>query len=369
MPKELEAGHAVVDDGTLRMAADDRDVEYSVLTARTGRPSTAGGGKRWETSVGSASPRADRSLSVDALKCMAMVMVVLTHVLNLRSEFAGVAPGLVRSMVAFNMPLFTFLSGWVLFGREGSDLPGFLRRKALGLIVPYVAWISIELPLRDVPPAGWLPRIGQALIDPHAGMQMWFLWVLFWLFALFAAVRLVSRAELLLGSVAVASLAVSSTVGPAFGLDKITWLFPFLVLGYLASSRRASWRRLDPVLAVAGTGGFLALTALGGEGLPYAFAGAVAGIASVSGLYRLAPAGVLRPQAWIGRRTLGLYGWQMVLLPFLVIGSGSMGALVTLAVVVAASSALTLVLEWTPVTAALFLGTWRGRHAVRRPQI
>ena len=68
-------------------------------------------------------PRRYRTVisSIDSLRFVAIAMVVLTHVLNLRSEFKDLAPWLVRAMMAFNMPLFAFVSGYVLGGSRGAQ--------------------------------------------------------------------------------------------------------------------------------------------------------------------------------------------------------------------------------------------------------
>lgn len=308
--------------------------------------------------------RGARSDPVYALKFLAMAMVVMTHVLNLRTEFDGLAPGLVRAMVSFNMPLFAFLSGWVLVGREGRDPIAFLRKKATGLLVPYVAWIAVELPLRDVPPAGWLPRLGQALVDPHAGMQMWFLPVLFWLFVAFTVLRSMGGSDVLLASMAVACLAWSPYAPDFMGLDKVAWLGPFLLAGYLASRHRGAWRRFEGALAIGGAVAFAVLSYSGVDGLLPAVASAFAGIMAVAGAYRMLPDVWSALQAPAGRRSMGLYGLQMVLLPFLTVGSGRAGALATWALVLAASIAATYLIERVPLAAVVFLGS---RTRIRVP--
>jgi surface polysaccharide O-acyltransferase-like enzyme len=60
----------------------------------------------------------------------------------------------------------------------------------------------------------------------------------------------------------------------------------------------------------------------------------------------------------LGQKTLGVYGWQMVVLPFLIVGSGWPGALASWALVSAVALALTVVLEQTAFTRAVFLGRW-----------
>jgi fucose 4-O-acetylase-like acetyltransferase len=286
--------------------------------------------------------------------------VVATHVLGLRAEFNLLAPWLVDTMVAFNMPLFAFLSGWVLVGREGSHPLRFLKGKALGLLVPYVAWVAVELPLRHVAPADLLPRLGLALLDPHAGLQMWFLPVLFWMFVIFAAGRLVSRSDAWTAAlgIAVGSLLLFE-VPRVLALDKIAWLYPFLIGGYLVSKYRDRLTGRHVAVAAAGVTALLGLlVAVGHAPVAWRYAAALIGLGAAWALYAVLPRPALDVQAWIGRRTLGVYGAQMVVLPYLIVGSGWVGALASWALVLAASCVVAFGLERWVVTRAVFSGRW-----------
>ena len=265
----------------------------------------------------------------------------------------------VAFMLSFDMPLFTFLSGYVLFGREGLSPMQFMRRKVFGLLVPYLAWVAVVMPLRHVPPSGWLSRLGQALVNPHAGYQMWYLWVLFVVFGIFTLARLVSTSDVWLGALGIgvgALLFLPPTT--AFGADKLLWLFPFFVLGYLCGGHRESLRRHYAWLAGAGVLAFAALTALQSGGVLPHFATGVGGIATVWALYRLLPSRAISAQAWAGRKTLGIYGGQMMVLSFVIVGSGWLGMVASEVTVVVSATLLAWLLSAWVVTRAAFLGQW-----------
>lgn len=307
---------------------------------------------------------AGRELRIDALKCLAIVMVIATHVLGLRAEFNSVAPWLVKAMVAFDMPLFAFLSGWVLSGREGRRPLPFLGRKVLTLIVPYAAWIAIELPFRHVAWVDLVPRLALAHINPHAGLQMWFLWVLFGMFVIFTVTRLISASSVWTAVVAIAVGAVLLLPPTAvLGVDKIAWLYPFFILGYLAARHRDRLWRFAGVAAVVAVAALAGVALLGYAHVAARFAAALAGMLGSFGLYAVLPRSLLHVQAWIGRRTLGVYGGQMLVLPYLVVGSGPTGAALSWAIVLAASCVLVLVLERILPLRAVFLGRWPRSHA------
>lgn len=311
------------------------------------------------TATDSRARTSGRNYLIDALKLFAMGMVVLTHVLGLRPEFRTLSPETVAAMVTFNMPLFTALSGFVLFGREGTDPRRFLRGKAMALLVPYLAWIAVELPLRGYPPSTWLPRLLGALLDPHLGLQMWFLWLLFWLFVIFTVMRFVSRDDRWLAAGATAAgatLFVGTTT--TFGLDKMAWLYPFFILGYLLAKHRAALMRHDTAVTVASLIALPLLLWAGWDGVVVRFATALAGMGVAWGLFRLLPGRVLAPLGRVGQKTLGMYGWQMVVLPYLIVGAGWTGALTSWALVMTVATLLTLVLERFAFTSAVFLGSW-----------
>jgi surface polysaccharide O-acyltransferase-like enzyme len=300
---------------------------------------------------------------IDALKFFAISLVPLQHLLNLRSEF-NTLPGahaLVVFIVSFDMPLFVFLSGYVLFGREGTGAPfKFLWRKALALLVPYFAWVTVEMARERLAMAQWPAKLGAAAIQPHQAYQMWFLWVLFMLFVVFTFTRLISRADLALVVVAIAAEAARllprTTVA---GIDKILLLTPFLFIGYLCAKHRERLRPYERWVAVLSWPVFAVLTLVPQPTpvlvqLPLA----VSGIAAFWALFRLMPPRLIEPQAWVGRKSLGIYAGQMVLLPYLIIGSGYVGVVLSFVATMAASTALATVLELTPVTRALFLGQW-----------
>lgn len=316
--------------------------------------------------MGALSRQGGRDERVDAVRFFAIGLVVLTHLLNLRWEFKTLAPWMVESMLAFNMPLFAFVSGHVLSGREGADPLKFLRGKAQALLVPYFAWVAVEMPLRNLEPEQWGARLLQAVADPRAGFQMWFLWVLFLLFTIFVLVRMFGRSDGVLAVTAAGSVLASVLSGGVVtGVEKVMWLYPFFCFGFLVAERGLLARVQPWMLAMGGAGVFVVLRLLEPPGGAAAFLTATAGVLAVWGAYHSVSEGLIRPQAWAGRRTMGVYGGQMVILPFLIMGTGWAGVSASWVAVVSAALILTLALERSAVTRALFLGAGLRRRDCR----
>lgn len=308
----------------------------------------------------------ERNEIVDALKFFAMGTVVMMHEFNLVPAFKHLphASTVVDVLWSFAMPLFALLSGFVLWGREGHAPLRFIWRKGLALVVPYLAWIAIELPVRHFvfgmkgyQPAEWVPRLGLSLVDVGKGMQMWFLIALFWVFVLFVLARLVSRSQWWMGAsaLAVALVPLVWTTVP-WTVSKVCWLYLFFIAGYLVAAHRERFERIEMPIAAAGMLSFPLLLAADQRFLSVALA--FAGIAASWGVYRMLPAAALAPQARWGRLSLGIYGAQMVVLPFLVFGEGYVGVALSWTATMVVTVVVSLVLErWTP-TRAVLLGQW-----------
>ncbi|HSK48680.1 MAG TPA: acyltransferase [Coriobacteriia bacterium] len=306
-----------------------------------------------------AASAARRNQLIDALRFVAIAMVVLTHVLNLRPEFKELAPWLVRAMMAFNMPLFAFVSGYVLLGREGHSALRFVRGKALVLLVPYFAWITLEMPLRGVPIGDWPARLAWAAIDPRAGFQMWFLLVLFYAFVVFAVARSISTSTGFTATTGIVLAALPLLSLPDSNLlSRLCWLYPFVVLGYLSARYRGPLRKWDAAIALVGFIAYPLLLTSGWDGVAYRMAVGASGTVALWAAFRLVSANTLFPLGWLGQRTMGVYGWQMVILPFLIVGAGWWGATLSWILVTTVAVLLTLALERTSFTRAVFLGRW-----------
>ncbi|HET6351585.1 MAG TPA: acyltransferase [Coriobacteriia bacterium] len=309
---------------------------------------------------------AGRDESIDALKFYAMGLVVMMHEFNLVPAFKRLphASTVVDVLWAFSMPLFALLSGLVLWGREGHHPVRFLWRKAQALVVPYIVWISLELPIRQFvfhmkgyEPSDWLPRLAWALIDVSRGIQMWFLIALFWVFVVFVLLRLVSTSRWWLAATAVALSQVPRFWPDApWTVSKVCWLYLFLVIGYLIASER---ERLSPFAWPAMIAGFIAFPVFVAfdASVPKELT-ALAGIGASWAVYRVLPKRSVAIQAHWGRLSLGIYGAQMLVLPFLVFGDGYLGVALSWSATMAACVVISLLLErWAP-TRAVLLGQW-----------
>jgi fucose 4-O-acetylase-like acetyltransferase len=311
---------------------------------------------------------------IDALKFFAVSLVVLGHVIALPA-YGGRLEPVFRVIDVVNMPLFMFLAGFVLFGREGVSARHFLGRKFLALMVPYFAWLIFGL-VRFQPPSEWMPQMAAAVINPHDPSRLWFLYVLFVFYLIFTVVRKVGPQDRWLVAAALLTVAMAALPdGDYFGRANIQWLFMFFVAGYLVAKHRARLQPLRGWMPLVAVGIFVSLWVLDASPLftiargeeywrfvylAWRVATAMVGIAASGLLCAFIDPRYLRWQAFAGRRSMGIYvtqGWLLVLAT----GGGVLGALGSWVLILYTALGVALLLEmWAP-TRVVLLGLRSGR--------
>jgi fucose 4-O-acetylase-like acetyltransferase len=102
-----------------------------------------------------------RRRDIDALRGVAICLVIAGHL-----GFADLgATWLVGVIYSFHIPLFVFMSGYVLWRPDAQPTRKWLARRFQGLMLPYIAWTAIYwglswLTTRTMPPVSRLHRLG-----------------------------------------------------------------------------------------------------------------------------------------------------------------------------------------------------------------
>ena len=172
-----------------------------------------------------------RNQHIDALRGVAIILVVLGHALQtyLKDMDSNL---LFRYIYSFHMPLFMFISGYVTFGKNID-----IRKKFLTLAVPFFAWYQVQYLLHSVifqEHLKYVPYMVQLLVSPDFGL--WFLWVLFLNFLYLKIVltytNLSSHYGDVIGVVA-GCLLLQATQLNALGIGFAKVFFVFFAGGYL----------------------------------------------------------------------------------------------------------------------------------------
>jgi fucose 4-O-acetylase-like acetyltransferase len=339
--------------------------------------------------VGAAVTGAARNKRIDALKGLAIACVVLYHVAGEYFHYTN-ASGVVYEqwsvvlralLFSFMLPLFAFMSGYLL-GRPGAFRPRkYFTVRTMGLLIPYFVWETIYGPGHDKHPemlsslSAFVGYYGHLLIDPHYEGRIWYLYVLWIALMVLGLVRLVGDRTAIL----VFSVPVVYALGSFGQFHWLRWVYAFVVAGVL-------WRRYEAeilprigalgvacavafvpawLLSVPEVGTHVGLKAGAGSVLGSAavaaalsfgaiVTGALAVVALVALSYRL-PQRVEAVLAGLGLCSLGIYVshfylvemWRGMPVWFLPIN---------LAIALAGAWAFTLLLRTWPPSAAVFLG-------------
>ncbi len=196
---------------------------------------------------------AKRDITMDALKGVAIVLVVLGHAVQFSYVYFDANP-LFRLIYAFHMPLFMFISGYIAFYGRDNWSWGQLRKKVLLLVLPFAAWYAVSYVATGAYlTTGLKSYFGLVVLSPDRGL--WFLWVLF---LNFVGLALALRLERWLRWAAIPAvwLGLLLVPGDAFGLSLARWYFGFFGLGFLVHRHADMWWRYRRWLGLVGVVGF-----------------------------------------------------------------------------------------------------------------
>jgi fucose 4-O-acetylase-like acetyltransferase len=335
-------------------------------------------------------PTRTRDLGLDALRGITILLVIFSHALQ---DHPATGTQAIWDVLWYvDMPLFTLLAGFA-FG-YGTPRPFWKQvgHRARLLLVPYVAWGIIgglatasAITPAEVWRVTYLTLLGQA--------GPWFLLALFVFEVILLGMRKISQRPALLLAMTVAAMFAAAGVRALVpGLDEtyrtvfdIQKYLLFYVVGYLACVNRADWMRYArlavAVAAVALPLG-LAYKLLGGAPmlaaaldaavvpgrgvLAWALGFAVQIAISLSAcmlafaaVRRLDPER-LRPAAWVGTMSLGIY-LVHIMLRGVITGPGWANVGLAFALGTVVSVGVTYLITRVPLLDAVLLG---GRKAL-----
>lgn len=341
-----------------------------------------------------------RDFEVDALKGLAIACVVFGHAVlrNLPNHADSWAYLFLSS---FEMPLFMFLSGYVLAGRVRSPRLPWIGKRAVRLMVPFIAWQSIfHLSLRIGPLwerlttgnvslatalgevfSGWWSYALWIIGTPTPGL--WYLPTLLICSAVLALLYPLSKyrwgglAILVIGAVIVELMATGrSSLGieQDFGLLKTLTLWPVFGAGFawghadksMRAEAKARWLlaaafafvAVPAMRAIGDLSGYSARAAKAALGL----FGTAASAVTISYARRAAE---LLQLDRLGQLTMGVYcsHWLFLRLEFAV---GWVGVLAAFAYTLTGAILTTLVIRKSPRLAWLLLGEGPKRRDPRK---
>lgn len=176
------------------------------------------------------------NLHVDALKGITILFVVWGHTIQTNHPL-GVNSHLYLTFSSFAMPLFMLLSGYIISTQLRSTLPGFVKKYALRLILPFFVWAVIGYVSFHLYQKVSLPVYLLNLAKVPAN-GLWFLWALFLnSVVLFAVLKLVQirKWERWENYLVIASIVISRAASSElFGLSDFKVYYTYYAAGFFA---------------------------------------------------------------------------------------------------------------------------------------
>lgn len=363
--------------------------------------------------------RPNRDITIDALRGLAIVMVVIGHAIVQGGTLHTGGPDrilvydrvwlLVRDAsnpllslaYSFHIPLFAFVSGFVLWRHSLPPLSVQIIGRIRSLAIPYFAWFIVIYCLhRDF--FGSITEFMLALLAVATNITApGALWYLYTLFGCSLVVLLLARLPksewvLLVSSVTLPFAAELLPPVTASFLDTrhIKEVYPFVVLGYLTPPHKDWLMRNRGSLALFGGLTFALLACLrypvhvptaaaierviywmNHLGVPSAhLARAVPKLSPFAAIAALYPAYtflsgpmLISLQAWIGRRTLGIYATHSMIQRWLTI-QGINNWFILFGISLVISIAVTLIIEQVPYIRTVLLGSSSKPFPTAKPK-
>ena len=184
---------------------------------------------------------------IDAIRGLTMLLVVYCHVEYYSYNISFVHTIFGMLFVHFRMPMFFFISGFIVYKSVDIDWQRYLkvmRKKAVVQIIPTLFFFHLFYVVCQNKPIGMFIDKGPS--------GYWFTIVLFECFLVYYLLTIAVKNEkwrigilLLLSLAGIGMLAVNKDFGPAiFGLRRLTKFFQFFVLGALAMKYRPKYEWL-----------------------------------------------------------------------------------------------------------------------------
>ena len=186
-----------------------------------------------------------RNDRIDALKGLAILSVVVAH--SVLITYGTKEIPILGYADAYMIPLFVFLSGWVLYYGKSCMDTRWIADKAVRLLVPFLCWMPITYVVGTMEhfspqrvffdhSEGLVGYVLRSILYPGNGL--WFLWALFMLYVIVVLMQPLKRK---IGDAAyLVTWGLLNTLPSTelFCLGNLKTLFMFFTLGYLVNKHQ-----------------------------------------------------------------------------------------------------------------------------------
>ncbi len=174
----------------------------------------------------------NRDHSIDIIRGLAILLVIVGHTIQYNTVHFD-DNILFKLIYSFHMPLFMFISGYVLaiHPPKSTAIP-FILKKFNQLVIPFLIWYFCIAYFANNQYASvdFFDYVKKLIISPDYGY--WFLWVLFLNFMIFSGISIIGKkiSEWIIVILILLIIEIMPTF--YFGHALLKWYFPFFLSGY-----------------------------------------------------------------------------------------------------------------------------------------
>ncbi len=185
-----------------------------------------------------------RDKTVDALKGYAIILVVLGHVIGYIADENN--NKIFEFIYSFHMPLFMFLSGYIIFGKVTKPWCRWVWTRVERILIPYFVWLFVWSWLipNEINSINFSFTNGLSGIQHHMlkglffpSVTPWFFMALFMLYCILLIIRYLEK---YLGYFAYIWIFLILFILPVYNLwlGYLRWYYIFFFAGYLMAEHR-----------------------------------------------------------------------------------------------------------------------------------
>lgn len=181
----------------------------------------------------------ERNYQLDAVKGLAIILVVVGHITAF-SNPGNLKNNLLYNLIySFHMPLFFFISGYLVVGRFGPTAYSWIKKKFTQLVIPYLIftffYVFILFGFRNKTLTPLL--IVQVIFSYTVPESAWFLPVLFESFVILAililAEKLIGKSSFLIFFIITSCIIPLTSLNAINAVLQIVYYTAFVIIGYL----------------------------------------------------------------------------------------------------------------------------------------
>lgn len=188
----------------------------------------------------------ERDMNIDALKGIAIILVVVGHCIQfIYSPDYYMTNKVYNIIYSFHMPLFMFISGYLSFSEKKSIDMIWLKRRFCSLMIPYLVWVLLSYFIKGAEDENIFIWLLESVLYVTNGAR-WFLLILFLnCVILFVDIQIQKKIPtdlVLLISFLVVNIGsiVSHMIFSQyyFGINMLAWQSTFFLGGYWINKRQ-----------------------------------------------------------------------------------------------------------------------------------